>query len=202
MGQWGFPPWVLQIQLVHCCFPFLGGPEISKSMGSLIESYHKLSGVSQGCILFVCLFVCLLACLFVCLFACLLVCLFACFFVSLFVCLLACLLACLFVCLFVCLFACFFVSLFVCLVLFGDLEGGEISVVYLSMTSKLQLAPENAGPKRHVLPITMFHCFNCCLYQRELYRLQWLHSQKWMAGKCCGTSTCLEQLMRKRARDG
>lgn len=36
--------------------------------------------------------------------------------------------------------------LFVCL--FGDLRGGEISFVYLSMPSKLQLTPENAGPKK------------------------------------------------------
>ena len=51
-----------------------------------MESYHEPSGVSQGCILFVCLF--------------------------------------------------------------GDLRGGEISFVYLSMPSKLQLTPENAGPKK------------------------------------------------------
>lgn len=31
---------------------FFGGPKISKSMGSLIESYHELSEVFQGCILF------------------------------------------------------------------------------------------------------------------------------------------------------
>jgi len=44
---------------------FFGGPKISKSMGSLIESYHELSEVFQGCILFVCLFVGLFVCLFV-----------------------------------------------------------------------------------------------------------------------------------------